>query len=246
MLSVLIIADRPLRRAWLRAALDPAPDIAVLADVATVPDALAVLNDSATDIIVLGAQASMDHGAALRELRRYDARAGMVVLGASTDDDLFTAVKAGAAAYAPLDIAAPDLCTLIRAVARGAYPINDLVARTPAVADRMLAEFRVYLTYGYTDGDAEMFAPLTAHEIAILDCIARGMTNSEIATTLVTTDVTVKTHVRSILAKLQVNDRTMAVVAAIQQGWVTLGGVVGPARQRQAYGALMAREHGAS
>lgn len=76
-------------------------------------------------------------------------------------------------------------------VARGAYPINALVACTPAVADCMLAEFRVYCGYGYIDGDAEMFAPLTAHEIAILDCIARGMTNSEIAATLVTTNVTV-------------------------------------------------------
>lgn len=244
MLSVLISADRPLCRASLRAALASASDIAVLSDVATVPDALAVLDNRAADIIVLGADVSMDHGAALRDLRRNGGCAGMIMLGDATDDHLFTAVKAGAAAYAPPDIAAPDLCTLIRAVARGENPINDLVARTPAVADRMLAEFRIYLAYGYTEDDAKMFAPLTAHEIAILDCIARGMTNSEIAAALVITDVTVKTHVRSILAKLQVNDRTMAVVAAIQHGWVTLGGVGGPARQRM--DALVAREHGAS
>ena len=69
-----------------------------------------------------------------------------------------------------------------------------------------------------------LFAPLTSREIEILDCIARGLSNKEIANELSISGQTVKNHITSILAKLQVNDRTMAVIYAIQRGWIKMGG----------------------
>lgn len=68
-----------------------------------------------------------------------------------------------------------------------------------------------------------LFAPLTSREIEILDCIARGLSNKEIANELSISGQTVKNHITSILSKLQVNDRTMAVIYAIKRGWIKMG-----------------------
>ena len=89
---------------------------------------------------------------------------------------------------------------------------------SPAVASRVLKEFRELAVYG---NDAQpIFAPLSPREVEILDNIAQGMTNKEVAYTLAISEQTVKNHMSSILRKLSVNDRTQAVVYAMRQGWI--------------------------
>jgi DNA-binding NarL/FixJ family response regulator len=86
------------------------------------------------------------------------------------------------------------------------------------VASKVLAEFRELSVYG--PGSTHVFAPLSPREVQILDNIAQGMTNKEVAYALAISEQTVKNHMSSILRKLSVNDRTQAVVYAIRQGWI--------------------------
>jgi DNA-binding NarL/FixJ family response regulator len=105
-------------------------------------------------------------------------------------------------------------------VHRGEYLINDTVFARPAVAGRVLKEFRGFAVYGQEAGP--LFAPFTPREREVLDHIAEGMTNRQVADALGISEQTVKNHVSSILRKLSLNDRTQAVVYAIRQGWVRL------------------------
>ena len=141
----------------------------------------------------------------------------------STDEDeeaLFEAIKAGAAAFILKDIAPEDLVMIIRRVAAGEFLINDKVFSKPAVASRVLKEFRELAVYGQEA--APIFAPLSPREVEILDNIAQGMTNKQVAYALSISEQTVKNHMSSILRKLSVNDRTQAVVYAMRQGWIRM------------------------
>ena len=143
------------------------------------------------------------------------------VLAVSEDEDaLFDAIKAGAAAFILKDVGPDDLVTIIRRVSSGEYLINDKVFAKPAVASRVLKEFRELAVYGQEA--APIFAPLSPREVEILDNIAQGMTNKQVAYALSISEQTVKNHMSSILRKLSVNDRTQAVVYAMRQGWIRM------------------------
>ena len=136
------------------------------------------------------------------------------------EDALFDAIKAGAAAFILKDVGPDDLVTIIRRVVAGEYLINDKVFAKPAVASRVLKEFRELAVYGQEA--APIFAPLSPREVEILDNIAQGMTNKQVAYALSISEQTVKNHMSSILRKLSVNDRTQAVVYAMRQGWIRM------------------------
>ena len=110
--------------------------------------------------------------------------------------------------------------TIIRRVNGGEYLINDKVFARPSVANRVLKEFRELAVYGQEA--APIFAPLSPREVEILDNIAKGMTNKQVAYALSISEQTVKNHMSSILRKLSVNDRTQAVVYAMKQGWIRI------------------------
>jgi DNA-binding NarL/FixJ family response regulator len=156
-----------------------------------------------------------------QRIKRELPSAGIIVLAVSEDEDaLFDAIKAGAAAFILKDVAPDDLVAIIRRVAGGEYLINDKVFAKPAVASRVLKEFRELAIYGQEA--APIFAPLSPREVEILDNIAQGMTNKQVAYALSISEQTVKNHMSSILRKLSVNDRTQAVVYAMRQGWIRM------------------------
>ena len=142
-----------------------------------------------------------------QRIKRELPSCGVIVLAAEENEDqLFEAIKAGAAAYLLKDVEPADLITVIRRVAVGEYLINDKVFAQPAVASRVLKEFRELAIFGQEA--APIFAPLSPREVEILDNIARGMTNKQVAYALSISEQTVKNHMSSILRKLSVNDRT--------------------------------------
>jgi DNA-binding NarL/FixJ family response regulator len=156
-----------------------------------------------------------------QRIKRELPSAGIIVLAVNEDEDaLFDAIKAGAAAFILKDVAPDDLVAIIRRVAAGEYLINDKVFAKPAVASRVLKEFRELAIYGQEA--APIFAPLSPREVEILDNIAQGMTNKQVAYALSISEQTVKNHMSSILRKLSVNDRTQAVVYAMRQGWIRM------------------------
>ena len=152
--------------------------------------------------------------------REYPAVAVVVMAQDEDEESLFASIKAGAAAFVIKDISPEDLIHVVRRVALGEFLINDKVFSKPAVASRVLKEFRELAVYGQ---EAQpIFAPLSPREVEILDNIAQGMTNKQVAYALSISEQTVKNHMSSILRKLAVNDRTQAVVYAMRQGWIKM------------------------
>jgi len=158
---------------------------------------------------------------AIRRMKRELPSTAIVVLAADEDEDaLVEALKAGAAAFMGTDVAPDDLVPIIRRVAHGEYPINAHVFSRPALAARVLQQFRELVVQDRAA--APIFAPLSPREAEILDHIAQGASNKEVAFALSLSEQTVKNHMSSVLRKLAVNDRTQAVVYAIREGWIRL------------------------
>ena len=185
-------------------------------------DAFTLAVELSPDIVLLDLSLPAPGGIeTTQRIKREVPSAGIIALAVAEDEDqLFDAIKAGAAAFILKDINPDDLVTIIRRVRSGEYLINDKVFARPAVASRVLKEFRELAVYGQEA--APIFAPLSPREVEILDNIAKGMTNKQVAYALTISEQTVKNHMSSILRKLSVNDRTQAVVYAMKQGWIRI------------------------
>jgi DNA-binding NarL/FixJ family response regulator len=172
------------------------------------------------DVLVIEADLPRMSGIKVTQrVRRELPHVAVVVLTAKDEEQtLFEAIRAGAADYLNKDCEPTELVDAIRKARAGQFVINEKVFTRPAVASKVLAEFRDLSVYG--PGSAHVFAPLSPREVQILDNIAQGMTNKEVAYALAISEQTVKNHMSSILRKLSVNDRTQAVVYAIRQGWI--------------------------
>jgi DNA-binding NarL/FixJ family response regulator len=223
-IRVLIIDDHPLFRQGIRWSLEDAADIEVIGEAENGQEALKLTERLNPDVVLVDINLPGLNGLEVaRVIKRRDPRIGIIVLSVYEDDDqLFQAIKVGAAAYSSKDVNPEDLLLFIREVSRGKYLINDAVLAKPNVATRVLHQFRE-LAATEDEQTTALFAPLTSREIEILDCIARGLSNKEIANELSISGQTVKNHITSILSKLQVNDRTMAVIFAIKRGWIRMG-----------------------
>jgi len=136
---------------------------------------------------------------AILAIRRIDPEARIIVLTMyEGDEDIHRAFQAGAATYLLKDILADELVVAIREVHAGKRPIG------PSVEARLV--------------ERSAWEPLTRREIEIINLISRGLRNKEVAASLGVSEGTVKVHVKSILAKLGVNDRTAAVSVALRRG----------------------------
>lgn len=223
-IRVLIIDDHPLFRQGIRWSLEAAGDMLVVGEAENGQEAIKIAERTSLDVVLVDINLPGLNGLEVaRVIKRRDPRISAIVLSVYEDDDqLFQAIKVGAAAYSSKDVHPDTLVTMIRDVTRGKYLINEAVMAKPHVATRVLHQFRE-LAATEDEQTSALFAPLTSREIEILDCIARGLSNKEIANELSISGQTVKNHITSILSKLQVNDRTMAVIYAIQKGWIKMG-----------------------
>ena len=219
---IVIVDGHTLFRRGVRNILELEADIEVVGEAGTGREALAVVEETTPDVVLMDLGLPAPNGIeTTQRIKRELPHTGVIVLASNDDEDqLFDAIKAGAAAYVLKDIDPTDLIAIIRRVRAGEYLINDKVFSKPAVASRVLKEFRELAVYG---SDAQpIFAPLSPREVEILDNIAQGMTNKQVAYALSISEQTVKNHMSSILRKLSVNDRTQAVVYAMRQGWIKI------------------------
>jgi DNA-binding NarL/FixJ family response regulator len=221
-LRIILVDDHPLFRQGVRHALDGIQDIQIVGEASDGQMAIQMADTLAPDVILCDINLPGLNGLeATRVVRRRNPHIAVIVLTVHEDDEqLFHAIKVGAAAFSTKDVGQDKLVDMVRRVGRGEYLINENVATKPFVASRVLKQFR---DLAALDQDEEgLFAPLTSREIEILDCIARGMSNKEIARNLLISDQTVKNHITSILRKLMVNDRTQAVIYALRRGWIKM------------------------
>jgi DNA-binding NarL/FixJ family response regulator len=220
--KLLLVDDHALFRMGMRGLLEREPDFLIVGEADDSRSAIELALETSPDIILMDLTLPSPGGIeTTQRIKRELPSVGIIVLAQNEEEDaLFDAIKAGAAAFILKDVGPDDLVTIIRRVSMGEFLINDKVFAKPAVASRVLKEFRELAVYG--QDAAPIFAPLSPREVEILDNIAQGMTNKQVAYALSISEQTVKNHMSSILRKLSVNDRTQAVVYAMRQGWIRM------------------------
>jgi DNA-binding NarL/FixJ family response regulator len=226
-IRMVLVEQHALLRAVLHDIVEGQPDIDIVAEAADVDDAIAIIREETPDVVLIDTELPIASVvSAVQRLKRECPGSPVVLLGHRRDDDeLFSAIQAGAAAHVLDDTRASDLIRTIRAVAGGEYLIDDAVAARPAVARHVLEAFRDASLFGEVASDdlsVTAFAPLSAREAEILEAIASGLTNKGVGDALSISEQTVKNHVTSILRKLAVNDRTQAVLYALKKSWISI------------------------
>ena len=220
-ISVVIVDKQSLFRAGVRQALSAKPNIEVVADCNLEPEAKEVIEAFSPDVVLIDANPPALTGIdfALQISRRFPGLPIVILSPYLDDDQLFQAIKAGAAAYLSKSVDVDELADTIERVHHGEYPVNNSVLARPRVAEKVLRQFQDLSLMG--KAMETVAAPLTPREKEILSYIANGQSNKRIAYTLHISEQTIKNHVTSILRKLNANDRTHAVVMAMRYGWIS-------------------------
>ncbi len=205
MIRLVIADDHPIVRAGLRALFASEDEIDVVAEVATADEAVAAAEREHPDVILMdlqfGARALAGGVDATRRIRALPAPPYVLVLtNYDSDADILGAVEAGASGYLLKDAPPHELTAAVFAAAAGES------ALAPVIASRLLDRMRTPR------------ASLSARELEVLEAVAAGHSNTEVARLLFVTETTVKSHVAHIFSKLDVTSRTAAVAAAHQQG----------------------------
>jgi DNA-binding NarL/FixJ family response regulator len=217
-IRVLLVDDQELVRGGFRMILDAHEDIAVVGEA---DDGAAAVDEALRlhpDIVLMDVRMpGVDGIEATRRLLAAGSRSRVLMLTTfDLDEYVYEAIRAGASGFMLKDVSPRQLVEAVRTVATG----DALLA--PAITRRLLERFISRPPPG-ASGAPSGLDELTPREIEVLRLVARGLSNAEIAQELIIGEATVKTHVERILAKLEVRDRTQAVVAAYETGLVEPG-----------------------
>jgi DNA-binding NarL/FixJ family response regulator len=216
-LSILIADDQALVRAGFRMILEAEPDLQVVAEARDGAEAIEAAQRERPDIVLMDIRMpTMDGLEATRRIVAATSEPPRVLILTTFDLDeyVFDALQAGASGFLLKDVPPEQLVAGIRAVAEG----DSLLS--PSVTRRLIESFvRVHRR---VPRPAEL-DDLTPRELEIFELVARGLSNAEIATRLVVSGTTVKTHVARVLAKLNLRDRVQVVVLAYETGVVQPG-----------------------
>ena len=215
MIKVLLVDDQTLIRQGIRLLLEIEPDIQVVGQAANGQTAIEQVEALQPDVVLMDVRMpEMDGVAATRELSARNPEVKVIILTTFEDDEtVFEGLKAGARGYLLKDISSEEMAQAVRKVAAGQALIE------PRLTRKVLAEFSrlATATDQQTPAKAAGFSEslpvqLTDRELEVLQALARGLSNREIAEQLVITEGTVKNHVSNLIDKLGVRDRTQAVL----------------------------------
>ncbi len=203
-IRVLTVDDHTVVRSGLAAMLANAPDIALVGEAPDGQQAVRRYAELRPDVVLMDLRMpNMDGVTAIRVIRQDDPRARIIALTMYEGDvDIHRALAAGAAGYLAKDVPAAELVSAIRTVAAGRRAIPPAVARA-------LAEYTPRVD-------------LTEREVEVLRLVAKGLSNSEVASVLGLAAGTAKIHLQHIFRKLNTEDRTEAVTVALQRGYLHL------------------------
>jgi len=203
-IRILVVDDHPLLRAGLATSIGAESDMEIVAAASNGQEALELFRQHRPDITLMDLKMPVMGGVeSIQAIRGPFPSAKVIVLSTfQGDEDIYRALEAGAATYLLKDTLADDLVRVIREVFAGGRPLPAPVAQR--LAGRMLQP------------------ELTARELDVLRLIAKGMRNKEIAGQLGISEETTQGHVKHILSKLGLHDRTEAVTVAVRRGIVHL------------------------
>jgi NarL family two-component system response regulator LiaR len=213
-IRVLLVDDHAVVRKGLRALFELEPGIEVVGEAGDGEQAVQTVERLRPDVIVMDLEMPGIGGveAARQISERYPASKIVVLTSHAAEEDVFPALKAGALGYLLKHSAPDDIVRAIHQAHRGETVLH------PAIARMVLQE----LNRPPTPRQALTSDPLSAREIEVLRLLARGMSNQEIADSLVVGEATVRSHVSAILRKLQLASRTQAALYALREGLASL------------------------
>lgn len=220
-IHLFIISQQSLFLQALEQTFSETEDIVVLGTTGVNSDVLKSIDNMPPDVALLDLDGPTDAGLELaKKIKQRSPNIGVIMLTSSADDNqLFAALKAQAVGYLSKEVTGQQIINTIRRVAKGEHPINESLTARPKLAEHVLQQFQELSSRS----EAEAFiSPLTPREIEILEFIAKGYLNKQIAAELGISEQTIKNHVTSILRKLNANARTEAVVVAIKQGLIKI------------------------
>lgn len=212
-IRLLVADDHEVVRAGLVSLLEQQNDFLVVGQAGTGEEAVRLTNELKPDVVLMDLQMPvMDGVRATEQIKTTFPSIEILVLTTFDDDALiWGAIQAGAKGYLLKDTPPDTLFSAIRNVAAGETLIPpDILARLTQV-----------IRQGGPNA-TKSHEPLTEREQEVLDLIARGLSNKQIAATLFISDNTVKTHISNLFEKLGVSDRTEAVTKALRLGWIKL------------------------
>jgi two-component system nitrate/nitrite response regulator NarL len=213
-LRVLLVDDHILFRRGVQAVLATRPDMEVVGEASDGLEAVAMARQTVPDVVLMDIKMPRCDGLeATRVIKQEMPHVKVFMLTVSErDEDLFEAIKSGAQGYLIKDLKAHQLFDALEGVARGEAAFSGMIAA------RILKEFE---RTGKGTGEGLLGTePLTGREIEVLQLVAEGKSNQEIAESLVISESTVKNHTRNILGKLHLRNRIQAAVYAVRQGLV--------------------------
>lgn len=207
-LRVLVVDDHAVMRAGVIALLAPEASIEVVAEAGDGREAIGLVARHAPDVALVDLRMPvLDGVATTAEIAAgYPGTRVLILTTYDTDAEIERGVEAGAIGYLLKDTTREQLVDAIWAASRGETVL------APRVAEKLVARMR-----------RPALVPLTAREADVLNAVADGLTNAEIGRRLVIAEATVKTHLLRTFAKLDVSDRTRAVVVALERGLLTRG-----------------------
>jgi DNA-binding NarL/FixJ family response regulator len=220
-IRILLVDDQPMLRMGFRMVFDAQPDLEVVGEAADGIEALAVVERTAVDVVLMDVRMPrMDGVEATRRIAgRAEPTPRVIILTTfDLDEYVFAGLRAGASAFLLKDVPPENLLHAIRVVASG----DAIVA--PSVTRRLLDQFAAHLPDDARDQAAGQPTgqrpadPLTEREHDVLLQVARGQSNAEIAAVLFLSEATVKTHVGHMLTKLGLRDRVQLVIHAYETG----------------------------
>lgn len=217
-IRVLVVDDQALIRRGLALMIDAQPGLRVVGQAEDGEAALALAADTRPDVVLMDLNMPRLGGvAATRRITRAWAGVRVVVLTTfDTDDLVFDALQAGASAYLLKDASEEEVVEAIRAVHRGESRMTPTIARKVIDQFRLLAA-RAPSASPATAPDSPSLEPLTDKEARILDLIAQGLGNRDIAARIFLAEGTVKNYVSRIMEKLQAHSRTELAVIALRE-----------------------------
>ncbi|PZF83757.1 DNA-binding response regulator [Jiangella anatolica] len=210
-MTVLLVDDEPLVRAGLRAIIDAEPDLRVVGEASDGAEVGPLVARSRPDVVLMDVRMpAVDGIQATRLLARHDDPPRILVVTTFENDDyVYEALRAGAHGFLLKRARPEQIVQAVRTVASGDSLLFPAAIRGLAAA------------HAGNGGDALAGAGLSEREAEVLRLMAAGRSNAEIAGDLVVGVETVKTHVGNVLTKLGVRDRTQAVIAAYESGFIT-------------------------
>jgi len=209
-IQVLIADDHPIVRQGLGVVLAAQTDMELVAEATNGEEAVRLACETRPDVIIMDLQMPVKDGlTAITEINQLYPNANILVLTSFPDDEnVFAAIKAGAMGFLLKDSPPEHLLEAIRTVRRGESALH------PTIARKLMQEI------SRPSDLPQVQEPLTPRELEVLECLARGQSNREIAEELSVSVRTVTTHVRHILDKLHLANRTQAALYALEQGIV--------------------------